>query len=96
MREGGEEGGSEGGWREGGRWVGVDVVSFHQESCPLNCALPMPGTADGDVVSRCQVLGRAGSVHHGADQCVVVCVYKSPPLIQHDRRTARGALEGGG
>ena len=36
--------------------------------CPSNCALPMPGTADGDVVSRCQVLGRAGSVHHGADQ----------------------------
>ena len=25
----------------------------------------MPGTVDGDVVSRCQVLGRAGSVHHG-------------------------------
>ena len=43
-------------------------LSFHQQSCPLNCALPMPGTADGDVVSRCQVLGRAGSVHHGADQ----------------------------
>ena len=43
-------------------------LSFHQESCPLNCALPVPGTADGDVVSRCQVLGRAGSVHHGADQ----------------------------
>ena len=43
-------------------------LSFHQESCPLNCALPMPGTADGDVVSRCQVFGRAGSVHHGADQ----------------------------
>ena len=36
--------------------------------CQSNCALPMPGTADGDVVSRCQVLGRAGSVHHGADQ----------------------------
>ena len=36
--------------------------------CQSNCALPMPSTADGDVVSRCQVLGRAGSVHHGADQ----------------------------
>ena len=35
--------------------------------CQSNCVLPMPGTADGDVVSRCQVLGRAGSVHHGAD-----------------------------
>ena len=34
-------------------------LSFHQESCPLNCALPMPGTADGDVVSRCQVLGES-------------------------------------
>ena len=31
-------------------------------------ALPMPGTADGDAISRCQVLGRAGNVHHGADQ----------------------------
>ena len=28
----------------------------------------MPGTADGDGVSRRQVLGRAGSVHHEADQ----------------------------
>ena len=35
--------------------------------CQSNCVLPMPGTADGDVVSRCQVLGRAGSVHHGTD-----------------------------
>ena len=33
-----------------------------------NRALPMPGTADGDAISRCQVLGRAGSVHHGTDQ----------------------------
>ena len=32
--------------------------------CPSNRALPMLGTADGDAVSRCQVLGRAGSVHH--------------------------------
>ena len=28
----------------------------------------MPGTADGDAISRCQVLNRAGSAHHGADQ----------------------------
>ena len=48
--------------------ISSSFLSFHQESCPLNCALPMPGTADGDVVSRCRVLGRAGSVHHGADQ----------------------------
>ena len=27
----------------------------------------LPGIADGDVVSRCQVLGRTGSVHHEAD-----------------------------
>ena len=50
-------------------------LSFQQESCPLNCALPMPGTADGDVVSRCQVLGRAGSVHHGqTSRCCMVCL----------------------
>ena len=36
--------------------------------CSSNRALPMLGTADGDAVSRCQVLGRAGSVHHGADR----------------------------
>ena len=36
--------------------------------CLSNRALPMLGTADGDAVSRCQVLGRAVSVHHGADQ----------------------------
>ena len=36
--------------------------------CSSNRALPMPGTADGDAVSHCQVMGRAGSVHHGADQ----------------------------
>ena len=35
--------------------------------CPSNRALPMPGTADVDAVSRCQVLVRAGSVHHWAD-----------------------------
>ena len=45
----------------------------HHHSCRStshmsNRALPMPGTADGDAVSHCQVLGRAGSVHHGADQ----------------------------
>ena len=39
--------------------------------CPSICALAMPGTAHGDAVSRCQVLGRAGSVHHGADQWVL-------------------------
>ena len=39
--------------------------------CLSNRALPMLGTADGDAVSRCQVLGRAGSVHHGADQSVL-------------------------
>ena len=33
-----------------------------------NRALPMPGTADVYAISRCQVLGIAGSVHHGADQ----------------------------
>ena len=37
-------------------------------ACPSNCARQMPGSADGDSISRCQVLGRAGSVHHGADQ----------------------------
>ena len=36
--------------------------------CSSNRALPMHGTADGDAVSHCQVMGRAGSVHHGADQ----------------------------
>ena len=36
--------------------------------CPSNRALPMLGTLGGDAVSHCQVLGRAGSVHHGADQ----------------------------
>ena len=33
-----------------------------------NCALTMPGTADGYAISHCQVLGRAGGVNHGADQ----------------------------
>ena len=49
--------------------------AHHHHSCPstrsrmsIKLCLPMPGTADGHVVSRCQVLGRAGSVHHGADQ----------------------------
>ena len=34
----------------------------------IDRALPMPDTADGDASSRRQVLDRAGSVHHGADQ----------------------------
>ncbi len=36
--------------------------------CSSNRALPMLGTADDDAVSRCPFLGRAGSVHHGAEQ----------------------------
>ena len=36
--------------------------------CSSNRTLPMPGTANGDAISHCQVMGRAGSVHHGADQ----------------------------
>ena len=43
----------------------------HHHSCPStsrmsksNRALTMPGTADGDAISRCQVLGRAGSVYY--------------------------------
>ena len=39
--------------------------------CPSNYALPMSGTVDGDVVSRCQVLGRAASIHHGAAHYVL-------------------------
>ena len=35
----------------------------------------MPGTADGDAVSRCQVLERAGSVHHGqTSRCCTACL----------------------
>ena len=57
---------------------------YHHHSCPstrsriclLNCALPIPGTADGDVVSRWQALGRADSVHHGGQpcRCCMVCL----------------------
>ena len=39
--------------------------------CRSNRAVPVPGTADGDTVSRCQILGRAGSVHHGEDPWVL-------------------------
>ena len=45
--------------------------------CSSNRALPMLGTADGDAVSHCQVMGRACSVHHGADhgsRCCMVCL----------------------
>ena len=37
----------------------------------------MLGTVNGDAVSRCQVMGRAGSVHHGANhgsRCCMVCL----------------------
>ena len=36
--------------------------------CPLNRAFSMLRTAYCEAVSRCQVLGRAGRVHHGTDQ----------------------------
>ena len=41
--------------------------------CSSNRALPMFGTADGDAVSRCQVLGRAGSVGQ-TSRCCMVCL----------------------
>ena len=34
-----------------------------------NRAFPMPATADGDAVSRCQMVGREGSVRLGACFC---------------------------
>ena len=47
----------------------------HFNYCPsisrlssLDHGLTIPGTADGDAFSGCQFLGRAGSVHRGADQ----------------------------
>ena len=44
----------------------------HHHDCPstscISVKLAMPGTADGDAISGCQVLSRAGSVHRGADQ----------------------------
>ena len=43
-------------------------LSFPPVAFQSNCALPMPCTADGDAISRCQVSSRGGSVHHGADQ----------------------------
>ena len=43
-------------------------LSFPPVAFQSNCALPMPWTADGDAISRCQVSSRGGSVHHGADQ----------------------------
>ena len=46
----------------------IILVRQPEDARPSNRTLPMPGTADGDAISRCQVLGRAGSVHHGAGQ----------------------------
>ena len=38
-----------------------------------NRALPMRGTGDGDAISRCKVLSRAGSVHQ-TSRCCMVCL----------------------
>ena len=43
--------------------------------CPSNCALPMSGTVDGDVVSRCQVLGeQPESIMGQTIRCCMVCL----------------------
>ena len=40
-----------------------------------NCALRMPDTADGDAISRWQVLSRACSIYHGKTRrCCMVCL----------------------
>ena len=49
----------------------IIILVLPPVSCPPNRALPMPGTADGDAISHCHDLGRAGSVHHGADQKIL-------------------------
>ena len=57
----------------------------HHHSCPstrsriclLNCALPIPGTADGDVVSRWQALGESRQCPSWGGQtsrCCMVCL----------------------
>ena len=57
--------------------VSSSFLSFHQESCLLNCALPIPGTADGDVVSRWQALGESRQCPSWGGQtsrCCMVCL----------------------
>ena len=46
----------------------IIILALPPVAFQSNCALSMPGTADGGAISRCQVLSRARSVHHGADQ----------------------------
>ena len=59
--------------------------------CPPNA-----GTAGGDAVSRCQVLGRAGSVHRGLPDATVTCflfVGKSPLLDPEFLRASNICLD---
>ena len=46
----------------------IIILVLPPVACLSNRALSMPGTADGDAISHCQILSRAGSIHHGADQ----------------------------
>ena len=59
------------GWREegseGGRGDETDSCPSSMSCMSVKSCPPMPGTADGGVISSCQILGRAGSVHHGTD-----------------------------
>ena len=40
---------------------GASRFEYYLFSCPSNRAFPMPGTADGDAVSRCQAHWRQGA-----------------------------------
>ena len=50
------------------RWMVSVSLFLPPVACQSNRSFPMRGTADGDAISRCQVLCRAGIVQHGANQ----------------------------
>ena len=50
------------------RWMVSVSLFLPPVACQSNRSFPMPGRADGDAISRCQVLCRAGIVQHGANQ----------------------------
>ena len=57
-------------------------TSTRSRICLLNCALPIPGTADGDVVSRWQALGESRPCPSwgGTSRCCMVCLMPQPQV----------------
>ena len=65
----------------------IIIIVLPPVACQSNRTITMVSAVDGDAISRCQILGRAGSVRHVTDQYMLHGHTFLVSLFTHDRPT---------